>query len=195
MGDWVQRLAKIQTANPPEDQEDVSHMTLEELKGEMMSFGKTHRGKTFDQVWSSSPEWTQWFLQHYQNSTKVAHKKMVRFIKLKIEEMETQPEGMRQGPVMPQSHAMPKMMAGLPKAKARPVPTTEDEGIEPRPEEPWIPSEDNGVQSLQVRMSMVENALQQILMHLAPDASSSNPNVEVFPTMPIEEEWNDPWNQ
>ena len=195
MSDWTQRLAKVQASLPQEESEDVSHLTIEELKSEVMTFGKAHRGRTFEQVWNTSPEWTQWFLQHYQNSGKTSHKKMVRYIKLKIEEVETNPEIGRQNPVMPKSHAAPKAMISRPKAKAQPGPQMAHAGSEPRPDEPWMPSEDANVQNLQERMGMVENALQQILMHLAPTPVPDPGNIEVFPTMPIEEEWNDPWNQ
>jgi len=44
-------------------------------------------------------------------------------------------------------------------------------------------------------MGLMENALHQILAHLAPAPMMTNPTPELFPTMPIEEEWNDPWNQ
>ena len=98
-------------------------------------------------------------------------------------------------PVMPKSHATPKTMPMRPKAKACPSNVMCCEGSEPRPEEPWIPTEESALQSLEERMGMMENALQQILVHLAPAATASTGPPEAFPMMPIDEEWNDPWNQ
>ena len=194
MSDWTQRLAKAQASLPQETPEEIDHLTVEELKMEVMSFGKTHVGRTYEEVWNSSPEWTQWFLQHYQKSGKLAHRKMIRYIKLKIESMEEDPIQGHQAPVM-QSHAAPKTMPLRPKAKAQPNPTMPSEGMEQMIEEPWVASENAQIMSLQERMGMKENALHQILTHLAPNPAMANSSPEIFPTMPIEEEWNDPWNQ
>ncbi|CAL1168143.1 unnamed protein product [Cladocopium goreaui] len=72
--------------DPPSPEEAIDHIPLSALKEERMSFGKTHVGKTYMEVWMSSPEWTKWFLQHYESSKKLSHRKMIRFIKLMIEE-------------------------------------------------------------------------------------------------------------
>ena len=195
MSDWTQRLAKVQASLPQETPEEIDHLSIEELKLEVMTFGKTHLGRTYEDVWNSSPEWTQWFLQHYQKSSKLAHRKMIRYIKLKIEAMEENPTPGRQSPVLPKGHAAPKAMPLRTKAKAQPSTMMSPEGMEPPPEEPWVASENAQISSLQERMGLMENALHQILAHLAPAPMMTNPTPELFPTMPVEEEWNDPWNQ
>ena len=75
-----------------------------------------------------------------------------------------------------------------PKAKAMPM-TSGHPGESTGVETPWVPSEEQSeIHALQARMGNLENALHQILQHLVPEP------VENFPTMPIDEEWNDPWN-
>lgn len=188
MSDWTQRLQKVQAAQPPMEEEAIDHIPLSVLKEEKMSFGKTHVGKTFLDVWNSSPEWTKWFLQHYQSSSKLPHRKMIRFIKLMIEETESQGDEIQQAPVPHSTQAAPKTMMIRPKAKPMPM-TPNPTGEQPTVDTPWVPSEEQTeIQILQARMGGLESALHQILQHLVPEP------VETFPTMPIDEEWNDPWN-
>ena len=188
MSEWTHRLQKVQAALSPREEEAIDHIPLLALKEERMSFGKTHVGKTYMEVWTSSPEWSKWFLQHYESSKKLSHRKMIRFIKLMIEETETHGEGVQQSPVPPASHATPKVMMTRPKAKAMPM-TSSHPGESTAVETPWVPSEEQSeIHALQARMGNLENALHQILQHLVPEP------VETFPTMPIDEEWNDPWN-
>eukprot|EP00435_Cladocopium_sp_Y103_P045699 s1817_g13.t1 len=189
MSEWAQRLKKIQAAAPAEKEESIDHLTLEDLKVEKMSFGKAHIGRPFLEVWNTSPEWTQWFLQHYAGSSKLAHRKMIKFIKLMIEETENKLED-GQKPVAPQSLTTPKTMGPQPKSKAMAAPSAAAEGPMSSNGTPWVNTEDpSSVHHLEARMLNMENALQQILNHLAPGP------IETFPTMPIEEEWDDDiWN-
>ena len=186
MSDWAARLQKVQASNPTEEVESIDHLTLDMLKTEKMSFGKAHLGRPYIEVWHSSPEWTKWFFQHYQNSNKLAHRKMIRFIKMMIEETESHGDVPQQAPISPMMHATPKTMIGRPKAKAMPATSTSIEMPAEATGTPWTETEDP--HNLHVRMLNLENALHQIIEHLTPTPT------ETFPVMPIEEEWNDPWN-
>ena len=185
MSDWTARLQKLQAAAPAEEVENIDHLTLEMLKMEKMTFGKSHLGRPFIEVWNTSPEWTKWFLQHYQSSNKLAHRKMIRFIQMMIEETETQGGVSQQTPINPATHTSPKTMIGRPKAKSMPAPSTSSEISPETVGTPWMEQDPH---NLHVRMLNLEKALHQILEHLAPTP------VENFPVMPIKEEWNDPWN-
>lgn len=57
-------------------------------------------GRLRKYAWSSAPDWIRWFLQDYEQSRSLEHRKMIRYIKLKIESLETE-EGGQQMPVHP----------------------------------------------------------------------------------------------
>ena len=44
-------LQRLQAASPAPELETLEHLTLAELRGEKITFGKTHAGKTFEDVW------------------------------------------------------------------------------------------------------------------------------------------------
>jgi hypothetical protein len=145
-----------------------------------------------------------WFFNHYKSSSKVEHKKMVRFIQLRIEEEENQtipvsttlkatakPKG------MPKSH--------MAKAKCQSTPTTpwqmaevsdtEELMIEP----PWIPTEmtevQEEVQVIHHRLQGLENAMQQVISLISQQTrpSSATPS-GAFPDTAVIEQ-HDPWDQ
>ena len=89
-------------------------------QGEKITFGKTHAGKTFEDVWLTY--WIKWFLQHFAESGKMEHRRIIKLIKLKIEEAENHPETL-QAPCLPKAKAAPKILAA--KAKARPTDVSE----------------------------------------------------------------------
>eukprot|EP00435_Cladocopium_sp_Y103_P030049 s279_g7.t1 len=66
---------------------------------------------------------------------------MTKFIKMKMEATEVNPTAGSQVPVKPKSYAAPKVNA-KPKAKANPEMPMSSQGLEPRPEVPWISSEE-----------------------------------------------------
>lgn len=88
---------------------------------------------------------------------------MIRYIKLKIESLETE-EGGQQMLVHPTAKPAPKAL--LAKAKSHPAC-----GPAMEPEAPWI--EDGAVnarmEQIRERMGNLENALHQILIHLTPN--------------------------
>ena len=92
MSDWSKRLQRVQAEMPSQEVESIDHLTLETLQSEKVRFGKAHQGKTYAEVWDSAPDWIKWFLGHYQESKDLEHRKMIKFIKLKIEAEETEGE-------------------------------------------------------------------------------------------------------
>ena len=46
MASFAQRLTRAQASLPAPEQESIEHLTKENLKDEVMNFGKSHLGKT-----------------------------------------------------------------------------------------------------------------------------------------------------
>ena len=66
MASFAQRLAKAQSSLPPPEEESIEHMTMEDLKGELMTFGKAHIGKPYEEIWANHPDWVRWFAAHFR---------------------------------------------------------------------------------------------------------------------------------
>ncbi len=64
----------------------MDQMTLAELKKETIAFGTAHKGKSFQQVFDQRQPWVDWFTSTYEKSTKVEHRKFIRFVELILEE-------------------------------------------------------------------------------------------------------------
>eukprot|EP00435_Cladocopium_sp_Y103_P027404 s2013_g6.t1 len=176
MSDWTQRLQRLQADLPPKELESIEHLTLEMLKAETVKFGKAHQGKTYEMVWETAPDWIRWFLQHYDKSGDTEHRKVIKFIKMKIQEAEG--SGTHQMPMMPKAKATPKSLAAT--AKIRPAPQPEmmhQQETMDTVTEPWIETEGSSqMMQMEQRMVNLENALHQILVHLTPAATPANPS-------------------
>eukprot|EP00435_Cladocopium_sp_Y103_P029940 s3413_g7.t1 len=122
MSDWTQRLMRLQALMPPAAEESVDHFTLEDLKATPMSFGKAHVGRSFETIWSGHPDWIKWFLRHYKTSPKFEHKKMIRFIQLRIEEAEKNEGTTASAQIGARPKSVPKAAAA--KAKSLSAPST-----------------------------------------------------------------------
>eukprot|EP00435_Cladocopium_sp_Y103_P033118 s3076_g8.t1 len=81
---WTSRLSKVQASlATPSEEEPIGHLTLAELKQTPMNFGKAHVGKTYEGIWQTNPAWIiKRFLAHYAASSKLDHRKMIKFIQL-----------------------------------------------------------------------------------------------------------------
>lgn len=125
------RLQKLQMPCP-QPLEDVTKYSIHELENMKMDFGSTHRGKSYATMWSDHQDWIKWFIDHYQSSTNVKHRRILHYIELKIErhELEGTPipvptvEGVekRTNPVPPLP-APKKMSAAKTAAKSMALPT------------------------------------------------------------------------
>ena len=197
MSNWSQRLQRVQVNLTPPAEEAIDHLSLEDLQEETITFGKTHVGQTYNQVWESSPDWIKWFTEHFSNSSKLAHRKVIRFIRLKIEEAEAEQGLGSQAPVLPKAKAkgLPKSLAA--KAKSRPGPDLTapieigSEVAEFMQGYPWVTQEhvqlqQENIQAMQERMSQLEQAMHQMIALMSQNQRAPEPT-------PLEE-WDDPWN-
>ena len=85
-------LQKVQVATT-EAKPDLSHMSLQEMKDQKISFGKTHHGRTFQDMWDNEQSWTTWFVQRYSNSGKAEHMVFLKFVELMVERAELTGQG------------------------------------------------------------------------------------------------------
>lgn len=185
----INRLKSVQVPDksPVEDMNKYSMAQLEEMTVE---FGTTHKGKSFIEVWTHNQSWIKWFVEHYHNSAKPEHLKMLRFIELKVErlEMEGATIPLTDGkPVdKPENPKMLKAQSKMPaKAKSVAAPPMMTPSMSEETE-PWeevdvmqhIMEKEHQetreeVQVLQSRMLNIENALQSIMSHLQAQAAST----------------------
>eukprot|EP00435_Cladocopium_sp_Y103_P055740 s2127_g18.t1 len=145
MSDWAQRLQRLQADAPAPELESIEHYTLEMLKGETVKFGKAHWGKSYEEVWMTSPSWVKWFLLHYQGSSHLEHRKVIKYIKMKIEEGETLGPIHGQAPIMPKSKAAPKSLATAAKARPMPQPEASQGASSMGIAEPWVEQPESAV--------------------------------------------------
>eukprot|EP00435_Cladocopium_sp_Y103_P038581 s1016_g10.t1 len=183
------------------EQESIEHLTIEDLKGEAMTFGRTHLGKTFEEMWVNHPDWIRWFAAHYYSSGKTEHRRMIHYIYLKIEESESV-EGSTQMPVAKaKAKSAPKSLAARPKSAAS-TSTLRTWDVDPETDvidmmgEPWIPNPDRHeeIQSLQARMLSLESNMQQMMSMLAQSPLMTGRAIPTEPPLDAPAEWEDPWN-
>eukprot|EP00435_Cladocopium_sp_Y103_P074193 s963_g47.t1 len=161
--DLAERLRSLSIAEKEtEDISPIMAMTLEELKEERVAFGKAHLGKAFKEL-IPEVKYLSWFAENYKFSRKPAHVKMLRFIQLHVEDLESQKIG-KKGPLQA-------------KAKSKNPPTSqmmvhidlddEDDVWDPIPEDQPNP-ESQSLEMLQMqdRMNQMEHLLQEVLGHL-----------------------------
>ncbi|CAL1151720.1 unnamed protein product [Cladocopium goreaui] len=137
------RLTRAQANLPAPEQESIEHLTKENLKDEVMSFGKSHLGKTYEEMWVCHPDWIRWFTAHYHNSTKLEHRKMIHYIGLKIEESEAN-----------EGHTQPMWNQEI-----------DTEIYEMMSESPWVNETQTReeIQNIQERMTGLETAMQRMI--------------------------------
>ncbi|CAL1156393.1 unnamed protein product [Cladocopium goreaui] len=167
----------------PEGIEAFQQLSLAEMAETRVTFGRTHVGKTYEELWNQEKGWIKWFCKTYQDSTKEEHRKLLIYVERKVERLELEHElptleapAVQQGIVRPRSEAMPK-------AKSASTPPTEtvtvdDTNISEEIWEPWdvtLPmdgaemiSQQENIGALQVRVLNIENALTEILTLIRP---------------------------
>ena len=166
--------------------EDLSKYSLHQLQSMTVDFGQTHKGKSYLTMWQQHQNWVQWMLQHYGDSKKASHRRIVHYFHMEIERCElegrsipltdAQPSSKNQMPVQPQIKS---------KAKAKTMPRV----LEPRADSPdqccsiprrrsflgnlfitsWRkrrPTWAIWVRKLQSRMDHIENMLSQVVTHI-----------------------------
>lgn len=171
--------------------EDLSKYSILQLQNMVVDFGATHKGKTYGTMWKEHQGWVKWLLQHYGNSKKASHRRIVHYFHLEIERCELEgrqvplTEGQTQLPVVPaiKSKAKAKAKAQIQPVEPHPVepdmqlvldPMTEEFSWEPVDHEP---AEDfvedinyvgvnQEISTLTDRMTALENLLSQVVGHL-----------------------------
>jgi hypothetical protein len=184
MASLSQRLLQMQT-HVAIQVEDLSHLTLEELHTEAISFGQKHRGQSFQETWKDQ-EWVSWMVSHYGHSTKTSHRRFLRYVELKLDHHEAQQLPI---PVVPQD-SLPMTSSGAKgsaksagpspgmiaaKAKIRPqhpglvhLPDMEDAGwaLEPGTYTQGTMNQDPNMEAMQQRMLNQENALTRVIQQI-----------------------------
>ena len=176
------RVDRVLQGNP-EGIQEFQKLSLAEMSETRVTFGKTHVGKTYEEVWQSEKGWVKWFCKVYGDSGKEEHKKFLIFVERKVERLELENElaplqqTVEQGIVMPRSKAMPKAKATAAhpaEASALAESLVMSEGIwdpweEMEPETiPVGAQQTEAVEALQHRVLNIENALTEILTLIRP---------------------------
>ena len=151
----------------------LDQATLEDLSQEVITFGQAHMNQTYEQAWEDQ-EWVQFMVKRYQNSSKEAHVRFIKFVELKVNQIESLQE-----PVMPATRASGAVMpTAKPKAapksmgRRQPVPDSEvDWDVEPEMYDPLTMSSHQSASTeefvaLQQRVLKMEQALTSVVQHL-----------------------------
>ena len=152
LADRLRRLS-VSQKDSTEDLTMIMNMTLEELMEERMAFGKAHIGKAFKELIPET-KYLSWFAENYRHSQKPEHVKLLRFIQLHVESLESQ---------------KPARLPLKAKAKACASPSSQPIDLELEEDEMWDHvSEGQAREMLQMqdRMNKVEMMLHEVLGHL-----------------------------
>eukprot|EP00435_Cladocopium_sp_Y103_P022254 s2344_g5.t1 len=87
MSSLAARLQKVQMP-ASEMHPDLSHLSLDQLRNEKLTFGKTHQGKSFQHLWDNQQSWISWFVHRFSGSTKAEHLILLRYVELEVERAE-----------------------------------------------------------------------------------------------------------
>ena len=172
------RLERVMASSPKEDIEEFRQLDLETMSQHRITFGKTHVGKTFAEMWEGEKTWMKWFAKTYQASPKIEHQKVLIYLEKILDQYEhthgmvplKNPEDL-QGVVLPRHKCMPKSRA----MPAHQVPVEETAEEEADPSDPWDVMDfttmqqtyaTEAVEDLQSRVQTMEGALNEILAHL-----------------------------
>ncbi|CAL1152976.1 unnamed protein product [Cladocopium goreaui] len=193
MSSLQQRLRAIQTPIEVEVQ-DLSHLTLEELSQEKVSFGQKHLGQPYAEAWKDQ-EWVTFMVSRYGGSTKLEHRRFMKYIDLKVTQHETHqmpipvvpPDSV---PLQPSAKACSPGMIAAAKPKARGghsraihLPDMEEGGwsMEPGMEPGMYTSAtmtsggNQEMEAMQQRILNMENALTRVIRHLETQHGTTAP--------------------
>lgn len=184
MASLLNRLKNLQEETPVV-LTDLSGLTLEELAKEKVSFGQKHMGDTYETAWEDQ-QWINFMVSKYGSSKVLSHRRLIRYVELKVEEHEKTQQVIPLLPPRESQAGYTDVTEGhsgnrftQPKAKARPVVMSreppipldgEDElefemynsGIMDQP--PL--SQDPDFLAMQQRMLNMEDALTKVIRHL-----------------------------
>ena len=110
---------RLQQASRLEANTEIQHMTLEQLSETTVTFGTKHMNRTYQQVWETDQPWINYMVTRFQSSQKRDHMMLMRFVDLKLQEVE---QNQTQMPVMPSTHQVQGSLGQQAKMKAKPRP-------------------------------------------------------------------------
>lgn len=170
-------------------EERYMHLTMEELSNMKIQFGKTYKGRTFEDIWVNHQHYILWFTQHYANSVKAEHRVFLWFIRMKVERAELQgsrivlkgPENSEPTSQKTKAKGGYQVPSSKAKAKAHPAPPSE---IEEELLSDW--SDGNLIDEFPVaptvmesrfetRLVQLENALSRVVHLETQTTQTSNP--------------------
>eukprot|EP00435_Cladocopium_sp_Y103_P019643 s813_g4.t1 len=164
-------------------------LSLEEMGEHRITFGKTHVGRKYSEIWETEKGWVKWFSKVYAESQKDEHRKVLAYIEAMVTQHEATYElSPLQDTGTQQQVIAPKAKMG-PKSKAAPAPAmsvTTEISEEADSWDPWdvmgdvmhnypnhtaqpvhVTSYQQEINdALQSRILNVENALTEILNHV-----------------------------
>ena len=172
------RLDRVLAQGSTDSVETFRQLSLEEMGGHKVTFGKSHIGKTYAEMWQTEKGWIRWFSKTYGDSQKDEHRKMLAYVEAMIAQHE---EIYEMAPLQENAQEVirphPKTQ---PKSKAAPAPmmmtaTTE---IMTEMDDPWdvmdlqtqaaimhSPQQEM-IDALQSRVLNMENVMGEILNHV-----------------------------
>ena len=168
-------LERSQTYAQGDSMEEFKSLSFEEKCQQTVTFGKTHVGRNFLDMYHNEPKWMKWFLRTYESSQKLDHMKLRHFVQIMLEQEE-------KGETLP-TLAMTEPALQMPmfaKAKARPrdqapvhhLPEEMNQHQAMQPDaDDWslasmAPEPNEMITALQARMGHMENAMTEILNHI-----------------------------
>ena len=192
MASLINRLKSLQEETPVE-LTDLSGLTLAELSKEKIAFGQKHMGETFETAWEDQM-WINFMVTKYGSSRVLAHRKLIKFVELKVEAHEKHKQAI---PILPpresragytdetSDHSGNKYVQ--PKAKVRPTVRSQeppilvdgDEELEFEmcnsgiTDHPPL-SQDPDFQAMQQRLLHMEDALTKVIRHLEDKTSDQS---------------------
>ena len=183
MSSLAARLQQIQLP-ASEMRPDMTHLSLDQLRNQKITFGRTHTGRSFQHMWDNEQGWITWFVQRYSESTKAEHLIFLRYVELEVERAEltgTQVpvinlKDIEKAMTTSNSPTLPTPRTQVPKAKAKSMPMNLPEvNAWEEEEDPElfevIQSEQNAtaqssITNLENRILGIENALTAIMQHI-----------------------------
>ncbi|CAL1136285.1 unnamed protein product [Cladocopium goreaui] len=168
-------LERSQTYAQGDSLEEFKSLSFEEKCQQTVTFGKTHVGKTYLEMYHNEPKWMKWFLRTYETSQKLDHLKLRHFVQIMVEQEEkgetpptmTLTEPSLQMPMFARAKARPRDQASSHRPHEE---MTLHQEMEPDADE-WSlasmnPESNEMITALQARMGHMENAMTEILNHI-----------------------------
>ena len=172
--------------------------TLEQLEIKVIDFGTKWKGAQYQKVWSDDQQYCHWFLVKYGKSSNLRHRLFVHYLEMKIDECEQTGTRLEVSSPLIDTHSakgigqmleqVKATQAISTKAKTRakaksktPAPTRapiaeeEPEWDDVQTEMDQFEMQNDEVQELQMRMTNIEGALQQVINHLQTMSEREHP--------------------